>query len=61
MEQTTMMSSDGTPIVPEFNGWLEQLVDGEGSDLHVKVGKGSSSKRARSISHTRSGTSAGSG
>ena len=38
MEQTATTSSDGTPIVPEFNGWLEQLVEGEGSDLHVKVG-----------------------
>ncbi|MGZ4131996.1 MAG: type IV pilus twitching motility protein PilT [Actinomycetota bacterium] len=25
-------------IVPEFNSWLEELVKGEGSDLHVKVG-----------------------
>ncbi len=25
-------------IVPEFNSWLEELVGGEGSDLHVKVG-----------------------
>ena len=24
--------------MPEFNGWLEELVAGEGSDLHVKVG-----------------------
>ncbi len=31
---------DGTaaPIVDEFNSWLAQLVAGEGSDLHVKVG-----------------------
>jgi twitching motility protein PilT len=30
---------DGTsPIVPEFNSWLEELVNGEGSDLHAKVG-----------------------
>ena len=28
----------GSPIVPEFNSWLEELVNGEGSDLHVKVG-----------------------
>ena len=27
-----------SPIVPEFNSWLEELVKGEGSDLHVKVG-----------------------
>jgi twitching motility protein PilT len=27
-----------SPIVPEFNSWLEALVDGHGSDLHVKVG-----------------------
>ena len=26
------------PIVEEFNGWLEGLLSGEGSDLHVKVG-----------------------
>ncbi len=25
-------------IVPEFNSWLEELVSGHGSDLHVKVG-----------------------
>jgi twitching motility protein PilT len=25
-------------IVPEFNSWLEELVKGNGSDLHVKVG-----------------------
>ena len=25
-------------IVPEFNSWLEELVGGHGSDLHVKVG-----------------------
>jgi twitching motility protein PilT len=25
-------------IVPEFNGWLEELTRGHGSDLHVKVG-----------------------
>jgi twitching motility protein PilT len=27
-----------SPIVPEFNSWLETLVNGQGSDLHVKVG-----------------------
>jgi twitching motility protein PilT len=27
-----------TPIVEEFNGWLDQLMSGGGSDLHVKVG-----------------------
>jgi twitching motility protein PilT len=32
------MEEDAAPIVPEFNGWLEQLIAGEGSDLHVKVG-----------------------
>jgi twitching motility protein PilT len=32
------MESSLSPIVPEFNVWLEQLVNGEGSDLHVKVG-----------------------
>jgi twitching motility protein PilT len=31
------VESDAT-IVPEFNSWLEELVKGEGSDLHVKVG-----------------------
>jgi twitching motility protein PilT len=25
-------------IVPEFNAWLDELVNGHGSDLHVKVG-----------------------
>ncbi|MEX0983565.1 MAG: PilT/PilU family type 4a pilus ATPase [Actinomycetota bacterium] len=25
-------------IVPEFNSWLEELINGQGSDLHVKVG-----------------------
>jgi twitching motility protein PilT len=29
---------DDSPIVPEFNSWLEELVEGNGSDLHVKVG-----------------------
>ena len=32
------MDGTTTPIVDEFNAWLEQLVAGEGSDLHVKVG-----------------------
>jgi twitching motility protein PilT len=32
------MDGNGSPIVPEFNSWLEELVGGEGSDLHVKVG-----------------------
>ena len=32
MEQTS------SSIMPEFNSWLEQLVAGEGSDLHAKVG-----------------------
>jgi twitching motility protein PilT len=27
-----------SPIVTEFDAWLAQLVGGEGSDLHVKVG-----------------------
>ncbi len=27
-----------SPIVAEFDGWLKQLIGGEGSDLHVKVG-----------------------
>jgi twitching motility protein PilT len=30
---------DGSsPIIPEFNSWLEELVRTDGSDLHVKVG-----------------------
>jgi twitching motility protein PilT len=29
---------DDSPIVPEFNSWLEELVESNGSDLHVKVG-----------------------
>jgi twitching motility protein PilT len=32
------MEGTTTPIVEEFNGWLTQLVDSEGSDLHIKVG-----------------------
>jgi len=32
------MEGTTTPIVEEFNGWLTDLVDSEGSDLHVKVG-----------------------
>jgi twitching motility protein PilT len=32
------METSASPIVPEFNSWLEELVNGEGSDLHVKVG-----------------------
>jgi twitching motility protein PilT len=32
------MDGLSSPIVPEFNAWLEELVAGEGSDLHVKVG-----------------------
>jgi twitching motility protein PilT len=33
---TTM--DTGSPIIPEFNSWLEELVKTDGSDLHVKVG-----------------------
>jgi twitching motility protein PilT len=29
---------DSSPIIPEFNAWLEELVKADGSDLHVKVG-----------------------
>jgi twitching motility protein PilT len=29
---------DHSPIIPEFNSWLEELVKEDGSDLHVKVG-----------------------
>ena len=32
------MDAGSSPIVPEFNSWLETLVNGQGSDLHVKVG-----------------------
>jgi twitching motility protein PilT len=32
------MEGTTAPIVEEFNGWLAQLIDSEGSDLHVKVG-----------------------
>src|SRR5687767_8316043 len=38
MDQAVSASSDATPIIPEFNAWLEHLVNSEGSDLHVKVG-----------------------
>jgi twitching motility protein PilT len=37
-ERRSDMDDATSPIVPEFNLWLEQLVGGEGSDLHVKVG-----------------------
>jgi twitching motility protein PilT len=36
MEDTTPAATRA-PIVEEFNRWLAQLLDGEGSDLHVKV------------------------
>jgi twitching motility protein PilT len=32
------MDTAASPIVEEFNGWLTELMNGEGSDLHVKVG-----------------------
>jgi len=32
------MEGTNAPIVDEFNGWLERLVQGDGSDLHIKVG-----------------------
>jgi twitching motility protein PilT len=40
MEETTspVVEEAISPIVAEFNSWLAQLVAGEGSDLHVKVG-----------------------
>jgi twitching motility protein PilT len=40
MEETTSPIAEEaiSPIVAEFNSWLAQLVAGEGSDLHVKVG-----------------------
>ncbi len=38
------------PIVEEFNGWLAQLVDGEGSDLHVKVGSSPKIRLAHGLS-----------
>ncbi len=31
------MDATTTPIVEEFHGWLAGLMEGEGSDLHVKV------------------------
>jgi twitching motility protein PilT len=37
-EVSRQMETSSTPIVPEFNSWLEELVKGQGSDLHVKVG-----------------------
>ena len=36
--EETQAAMDSSPIVPEFNSWLEALVKGNGSDLHVKVG-----------------------
>ena len=38
MTEGVLALEDDSPIVPEFNSWLEELVKGEGSDLHVKVG-----------------------
>ena len=32
------MDTASSTIVDEFNGWLTELTQGEGSDLHVKVG-----------------------
>jgi twitching motility protein PilT len=32
------MDTASSTIVDEFNGWLTELMHGEGSDLHVKVG-----------------------
>ena len=32
------MEGNVEPIVEEFNGWLTELMDGDGSDLHIKVG-----------------------
>lgn len=32
------MEPNYPPTVDEFNSWLAELVEGEGSDLHVKVG-----------------------
>ena len=34
----TDLSAEDELLIEEFHGWLRQLVDGEGSDLHVKVG-----------------------
>ena len=32
------MENNDTAAVAEFDGWLKELMDGQGSDLHVKVG-----------------------
>jgi twitching motility protein PilT len=37
-EPTTEGEQMEEVIVPEFNSWLEELINSEGSDLHVKVG-----------------------
>ena len=34
----TDLSAEDEQLIEEFNGWLRQLVDGSGSDLHIKVG-----------------------
>lgn len=34
----TDLSAEDEQLIEEFNGWLRQLVDGAGSDLHIKVG-----------------------
>ena len=34
----TDLSAEDEQLIEDFNGWLRQLVDGEGSDLHIKVG-----------------------
>ena len=32
------LSAQDEALIAEFNEWLQQLVDGEGSDIHIKVG-----------------------
>ena len=34
----TDLSAEDEQLIEDFNDWLRQLVDGEGSDLHIKVG-----------------------
>jgi len=38
MSEEVQLSPDEEELVKDFNAWLKELVDGIGSDLHVKVG-----------------------
>ncbi|MGQ0670105.1 MAG: type IV pilus twitching motility protein PilT [Actinomycetota bacterium] len=52
------MTEQGSAIVEEFNGWLRELVAGEGSDLHIKTGappKFRETGRLRAIERERLG------